>query len=62
VLAERIGNSSATFVQRTHQVDSTPRRIHLAAKHAICRTRGKTQTAVNTIEVKLILRRRGGQG
>ena len=62
VLAESVGDAGAAFIQGAHQVDAAARRIHLAAEHAVRRTRRQTQAAVNAIEVKLILRRCGGQG
>ena len=62
VLAECIGDPSTALIQGAHQVDTAARRVHLAAEHSVCRTRWQAQTAVNAIEVKLILRRCGGQG
>src|SRR5262245_37630514 len=62
VLTERIGDARAAFVKRTHQINAAARRIHLTAEYAIRRAGRQTQSAVDAIEVKLILRRCGGQG
>ena len=61
VLAECVGDPRAALIQGAHQVDAAARRIHLAAEHAISRARRQAQPAVDAIEVKLILRRCGGQ-
>ena len=62
VLAERVGDLRAAFIQGAHQVNASARRIHLTAEHAVRRTRRQAQAAMNAVEVKLILRRCGGQG
>lgn len=62
MFAEGFRDACPAFIQRAHQIDSAARRIHFAAEHAIRRARRQTQSAVNAIEVKLILRRCGGQG
>ena len=62
VLAERVGNLRAALVERAHEIDTSARGIHLAAEHTVRRTRRQAQATVNAVEVKLILRRCGGQG
>ena len=62
VFAERIGYLRATFIERAHEIDASTRGIHLAAEHTVRRTRRQAKAAVNAVEVKLILRRCGGQG
>src|SRR5437867_3389298 len=51
---EGIGNLCSAFIQRAHQVNTAPGRVHLSPEDPVCRTGGETQTAMDAIEVKFI--------
>ena len=55
VIHEGVGYRGAAFVERPHQVNPSPGRIHFVAEDTVGRAGRQAQPAVNTIQVQFIV-------